>query len=709
MAEFNPRVAPTSDPKWTDVSKPTSQPDADKSLGLTLATIGQGVEGAVSLADTAVKGFLKEKVETGVNTLRDEYTGALQEVRNMQIGAAGTPTEVSANATLTPPDPAKVPMSLQSGIAKLQSLGVARDQNGGSGKANDTLYTGAINALSKNLRNQYAGYRDYIDEQIKAVSGMDPANAFYKNLLQDINQGAANANKDKDKDLSFIDKYVDNVEGAAMIRGKYLNGEMSGQDMRLWVAKEHSLKIKATTAEAERAALKSQGELTTKRAKEDFTTELGDVINNAWNNERIAANVATPKQISDYFTGQATGTMPMLSENQNRDWLTSLGAQREHAVRNARAIALRKDSEGNSYAKNVGGLHNLKAEMDEQVRIYDDVINFVKSKDYNMVYHVLNENNAMKNKATNTLYKDDTVGERSLRMAAINEAVGPQTGAILLADAIIGGMDKQYTGYVGQAKGEMLAQTNPEKPTLLTKVIDDARGKKITDPGVYKSLIDVAKVISRPDVYDKGKINAATALFHPDNTGVLRKLARDMPDPQDPSRIIPGREAAFQIMTDPTVTAGIAKLPTRTQEQYRNWAEKEWGGVIARDAIKDLSNLKDRTFLRSFSVHWNTNTAQFDLRNRNGTELDEVQRSYARGALEPITKVNEGLRNLANIEKSVGGDVNAYVVNVLGKSGFDFRNNVDGIPTQMMDALLNARRDPNKPRLDSSRKPPVSE
>lgn len=714
MAVFNPQLPNSSDPNWTRVSQPISEPTPDKSTGLLLSTLGDALDTGVKVADQAMKSYLKDTIDTGVNTLRDNYTQALQNVRNTQIAGTATPESLAAagvnpDTLAVQPTAQAIPGGLQAGIQKAQALGTAMAQNGGAGKANDTLYTGALNALAKNLRNQYSGYRDYIDDQIKSVSGVDPANAFYKNLLEDINRGQANATKDKDRDLAYIDKFVDDTPGAAMMRDKYLAGKASGQDLRYFIADQHSLKMNQTKAEAARAAAKSEGTLTVERSKADYAQELGEVINNAWNIQRIAANVATPKELADYFTGQATGQIPHMGEEQNRAWVTSLEAQRNDAARQANAIALRRDSEGNSYAKNVGGLAQLKAEKDAQLSLYDDVIAMAKSKEYDLIYHTLNQNNAIVNKATNVMYKDETIGERTARMQAVSTAVGPQLGPLLLKDAILGGIDKAYTGYVGQAKSAMLAQVDPNNPVTLTKIIDDARNKKIGDPGVFKSLVDVAKVIAQPDIKDQGKINAATALFHPSNIGVLRKLSKDQPDPQDPSRLIPGREAAFQIMTDPEVTKGMAKLPTATQEMYRNWAEKEWGGVLARDNIADLSKIKNRMFLQAHSVFWDDTKAQFELRDERGQPLDQIGRDSAIGAIQTIDKMNAGLKNLGNIEKATGGDVSAYVVGVLSRSGFDFSSKVGGIPSKMMDAVLNAGRDPKKPRIDSTIKPPISQ
>jgi len=73
----------------------------------------------------------------------------------------------------------------------LKQLGVAQVQN--LGKVNDTQYTMQVNSLLKQLRTQYPGFKDYIDTEMKSYSGIDPANAVMKNLLEDINHNATNA------------------------------------------------------------------------------------------------------------------------------------------------------------------------------------------------------------------------------------------------------------------------------------------------------------------------------------------------------------------------------------------------------------------------------------------------------------------------------------------------------------------------------------
>lgn len=702
MVNFDPLVSPTQDPNWDRQFHPIAQPESDKSLGMTLASLGEGLTSAVGIGKEIQEGVIKEQVRTGVEKERDSYTAALTKVRDQQI-AGVVPSADSMSAagiqgqTLSGEEAPEVPGGLQAGINKAQALGTAMAQNGGGGKANDTLYTGQLNALAKRLRNEYPGSKDFIDDQIAKVSGKNPANAYYENLLQDINRGLGAGKSQQDKDMAFIDKYIDTIPGMELVRAKYLRGDTDSQGLRDFVAKGSALKINQQAAEAARAAQKSQGELTVTRTKADFSTEAGTTINDAFETQRMATNTQTPKELVDFFNKQGTGQVPYLGEQENRNWLASLETQRNAAAAQLRAIALRRDAHGDSYASNVGGIHNLKDEINEQLSLYDNVIKMVKDKDYKGVYYVLNQNNAIHNQAVNTLYKDETVGERTQRMQAITDAVGPQTGAILLQDAIVGGLDQKYTAYVGGVKEHALAQPNPSDPTTMSGVLKDMQTKKIADPGSYKAVVDLVKVIADPEVKDKAKINAAVFAFSPKEVGNISVF----PDPAH-------RQQAFMTMTDPKITDFITKLPQETQINYRNWVEKTWGGTVARDAIKDLSAIKDQTYLKSYHIGWDTKTNEFSVLNRDNTPLTEVQRTYARPVTEVTDRINEGLRNLSHVERSAGGDVNAYLVKTLSNSGFDFKNNVHGIPTKMMDALLNAHRDPNKPAVESTVKPPIS-
>src|ERR1700678_19316 len=187
MVSFDPQVPAIQAPDWSNVSKPISQPEsitkADTSTGITLSTLANVGEEAVGLAKNTMQDYLKNQVETGVNKLRDDYTAAYQTIKTAQNTLIPNQQQSLVDAQQPP-----VPGGLQSGLDRAKQLGIAQIQN--LGKVNDTQYTMQLNALAKQMRAQYPGFKDYIDEQMKSVSGVDPANAVMKNLLEDINHNA---------------------------------------------------------------------------------------------------------------------------------------------------------------------------------------------------------------------------------------------------------------------------------------------------------------------------------------------------------------------------------------------------------------------------------------------------------------------------------------------------------------------------------------
>src|SRR6266446_7986773 len=213
MASFDVQPPSINPPDWTRTFKAVPQPESDKSLGMTLSTLGGGIESAAELGGQIQKDVIGEKVRSGVEGLRNPFTQVLAGIRNQQLaGVAPTAGDATAAAagTLAAESAAPVPAGLQQGLDRAKSIGIAMSQNSGSDATTNnlyTLYTGALNSLAKKLRAQYPGSIDQIDAQISKISGVNPANAFYESLIKGIDQNMANSKSVVDKDHAFIDKY----------------------------------------------------------------------------------------------------------------------------------------------------------------------------------------------------------------------------------------------------------------------------------------------------------------------------------------------------------------------------------------------------------------------------------------------------------------------------------------------------------------------
>src|SRR5882757_6453549 len=213
MAVFNP-LEPTNDPNYLNYSRGAEGGGVDKSTGIALETAGKAIEGVAEIADTGVKGYLKDKVRGTVEKERNDYTNYLQTLKqiaqtNTIPGAGDGDSMLDANASMDVPD------GLQAGLDRAGKYGAV---SATGNKINDTLYTARLASEASGLRSTWSGYKDYIDEQFHKYSGMDPANAYYKNLMQDIN---------------YLASKTDKTGVQAIINGAVNSGEVPNAD-KIW-------------------------------------------------------------------------------------------------------------------------------------------------------------------------------------------------------------------------------------------------------------------------------------------------------------------------------------------------------------------------------------------------------------------------------------------------------------------------------------------
>lgn len=189
MAIFNPQVQPTNDPNYLGYSRgieggfgvKSGVPGVDKSSSILIDTAATGLSESASIVDTGIKDYLKDNIRNTVEKQRDDYTQYLTTLKKV----AQTNTIPGAGATdsiLEGDGGGDVPDGLQAGLDRAKNLAAAGNTGN---RINDTLYSASLASSASELRTKWAGYKDYIDQKFSEYSGMNPANAYYKNLMQD--------------------------------------------------------------------------------------------------------------------------------------------------------------------------------------------------------------------------------------------------------------------------------------------------------------------------------------------------------------------------------------------------------------------------------------------------------------------------------------------------------------------------------------------
>lgn len=659
MAIFNPEPAAINAPDWTNVTKPIEQPKADTSTGITLDTVGKGIENVVKIADTAVKEDIKDKVDTGVDKLRDATTAQLVAIRNTQIGG---------QQSMLPDDGAPTPPSgLQSGISRLNTLGVAMAQNGG--KANDTLYTGALNAQAKQLRAQYPGYRDYIDEQIKSISGVDPANAYMKNLMEDINKSAENNKTEVNATRTMLRGLVEagfhdagGVDAAKVLDG-YDKGVISIPQVNTWVNSskklEYDTKMKATL----RADRQGDDADAASSATKDLSTTTAQTVAHNWTTMTIGKGTDTAEGLFKFIQANAG------NEKVQDEKSVAIGQQLV-ALRNQTFKQMMDQANqggANSIVAKMGGdTTKVKAVIDGQLATFDTAIQAVFHKDWGAAYSHMKFNEAITSDTVNLLNNapDETVRRYNRMVPAINQ-MSPQFGKDFFTTSLLGGVPSKEKEFLKVQKMELLTQPDlPQgKLTSIQGQISAAKIAGVTSPKTYDELIKSVDYLADPNLDTQHKLSLAHGFFDPtQNAGLLSDKNFTM-DHYDATlhRNIPGKLSVFTKLTAPQIGESIKELgksdPT-VVPMYQTMLSREFGEQLFSRELKDLTETNQAYTVNStFKIKFTNDdksSPHFEAVGIKGEPLTMTE-ALSRGApVQAVNRLNTGMAGLYTAYKSSG-------------------------------------------------------
>lgn len=676
MANFgDPQIPSVPTPDWTNVTRPVSQPEADKSTGIALQTAGTAIDEGATIADRAEKQDLKDQVDTGVNKLRDAYTSSLVAVRNMQIGGQAP--------SLLPNQP-NVPTNLQNGLDKIQQIGDA--QNQGGNKVNDTLYTGALNAMAKQLRAQYPGYRDYIDEQIKSVSGVDPANAFMKNLLTDINNYNSKKDTQANATMTMLRKNLDEgmvgLDGvpASRVMDLYKSGQWDESKVNDWVNRNKSLDYRFKQLQNQRTIVQGQEADDKVLATKQLSQKAGEVANNSWTTMSVAKGTDSPQGMASFLQAHS-------GQNDVNDETAMAIGQQFVAMRQATFNTLmQKANEGGakSLVNRLGGDPTEAAKViNGQLAMFDLAISDIHNKDWGSAYSHMNMNKAITADTTNHMYNapDEDVRKYNRMVGAIND-ISPQFGKDFFTSAVIGDVPEKEKEFIKNSKMEMITQ--PDQPagklTSLNSAIHDAKSSGITSPKSYRELVNQVQDINNPKLADQHRYNLAQTYFNPDNNaGVLSDDNFKM-DHYDPvlKRNIPGKYSVFTTLSSDNVGQGVKNLAATHPDvipMYRTTMEREFGEQLWGSELLHLSQSNDTdASTRNYKIAYTNvpgRTPRFDVVHPDGSPMTMTEAQVLRAPIQTVNRMNEGITGLYSVYKNTGSqDPAGDVFTTMSKYGY---------------------------------------
>jgi hypothetical protein len=661
MVAFNPDVPDQRDPNYLRYSQPSSTPEGNKSdvyagqsaeyAGHAAKYAGQGAEYAgkaaefegqglghlfkgigevfgegLKAADKFVKSSIDQDVYSAVDAQRNQYSTQLENVAGPQdtsgtfIDQGTMPafvkpgTKPITNAMSILPDAQSAPPdSIDKGLNRIDTLVAARAND----KMTETMYIGQLDSIAKNLRAQYPGYREYIDQKISESTGMIPANAYIKSLIQDINAATTASKSELEKVSSkILEMAKEGVPGADSQYEK-LHRTGDAQSTVTWMNKANAQQY-----------IRSQWQdqlKTTKMSREDMAADsvikldnlAPQILDQHFENIIARTNIGSgsAKTIEEFIQNQIQNKGPKVPTEVTQQLGTILKSQSLDV-----ANAIRNEAIKTGLYQSIGA-EAAEKQINAHITRYNQIADFIYNEKWGPAFSVINANKAVVEDLHNKVLSDGDLGPYA-RFAEMAEKIGPTYSQKFFTNSVVSDstLSKKVQEFVKGSAKDMATQADPTRQQdLLNKGPTTFKGAiqhlGNTGNGTQNATTAVLKNFNwfyDPQVEDAVKQGYAVAAFDPKNRGMLNEIQKDYTDPRTGKRV-KGQIDVFEQFTSPAVTKEVVRLSQSSPQllkNYKDWAENEFGNVIFR---QDIATLRDIQNNPGMFLTWNSDNAQFGL------------------------------------------------------------------------------------------------
>lgn len=694
MAAFNPGVPETQDPNFMGYSRAVSAREidfgSDKSKGELLSAGGNLLGDSLKVADFTVKNIIEDDLHAKIDAERNKYTATLDDAY-ATVSTPGTgptapaaPAINSAGSNLLSPDAAKPPTELTRLPQAVATLESARANN----KLSETAYYGRLDALAKDFRSRYPGYRDYIDQNIEKITGVNPANAYVKGMIQDINTFQAAALAEKNKiDSMLLEEAKKGVPGINSIYEGWKAGRVTANDAVKFVAQSNQAEWQFKYNKLALDDLKGTDEVKAIAAHKVVSSRAADVVSQTLNALMVSSGNGDPVKLVDLIEGAKTGKYILTDEQavgigKILDG-AKLGITRQLTAEMNTVSAVT----GKTAADHLGGQDKVNKVIADNLGLVDQFAKGIHDKDAGLAGYAANAAQARAGDALYQLVNDPKGGGVVTLMTALNKAGGPQFASEFYKSVLTSQIPQADKDSIVALSSKLMTQSTPYQIYTVKNAVDDAKRAGVVNPSVLNSVVNIPTRIADPKTPDNVKANIAKATYDPSNTGVIARLPEDAVDPNT-GRPIPGKYSTFMKWTSPEVTDQMWKMGQSDPTQWDNY--KKWVGNTFGNELfnRDIKNLNVIATMPDVVLGWDSDKHQIVFTTKRdanttgreyfGGEAESISRYVSPGnqadleqARKTVFQLNIGLRAVSNVYSHEGLDVNAYTVNLLRGLGAD--------------------------------------
>lgn len=608
------------------MTPPNANPDT--TYGKLFEGVGDVLNTAVKGTDEAIKGHVRDDLYAQLDKIRDQFGVAKAQADPTQGKILG-----GASAEGTP-----LPLAVKKLGNRIDGLQEAYK----SGALSDSYYWSKMEAEVRQIRAQYPGYRDYVDQEVAKVLGTTPANALRRSLLQDVTELAK-------KNQSLLDKWTTfehtNLGEIQQALPDYYQRKAAGNPYSQ-IETEYAV-----------AQVKADKEVTaTGRAKLALDADKKKYVGD--NGERALAgeyDSLITSTLDQAMKSQGAGSMStLMAKTKNGQPLTPQEQEQFNTQYRQVELALRNGMEQIQSQKlapnnpNSPTYRTLINDPNKIQQIADNAMGRLKSiKDsvFNGEYGSVGMNASFNNSLKNLDMKAALTQDDTLRKWQVIQSVAPKAIEVLLSDPTSKLLGDTAQTVRGMNLGNLLGGNEKDMSGAVKRAKENGVEK---DSAYWNATInDFTSAIKTPDMPDDKKANAANALFN-------RKynfLLKFEPDKQTDY---------FQRFSSPAVRDSMLKLrdkgETDTWNNYRSWAEDS-AIVLSKQAA---DTLQEGIGGKSVKLEFDPKTMQLEFKDPYPNEGDTMNYGGARMSKSAVLDTEQGpyRKALADVNKAlsvVGG------------------------------------------------------
>lgn len=709
MAPLNPTINPTNDPNYRGYSDAIKVPDTIKPQGVQqnqilprgqeigdrsaefegkreayrMAGEGSNMEaygdlfknitqigdfiGKASVAVT--KKSIEDKVYQVADREREEYTKALEKIKQTGVSNILNPST----------DGAQTPEDVENLGDTLTALKSAKD----AGKISSEYYWGRLREKAKAMRAEHPGFKNEIDAAFARVTGQDPANAYMRALVTDINRGASQASSEMKKAENFVAQR-NGYPRAAEVMQYVRSGQYNLAKAMEWAApyeqEDYQLKRRAQVFNDQKLTKEAQ----TVKVKELFDFASGVAVNRMVDTHSARMGINSAEDASKLISATEAKIIP---QQQWVGWGQQL-AQDKTAL----ALKMNQDAHSSGAVK-ILGQDEVNNRIKAALMPMDMLIDRIYNKDVGGYTRLAQDLKGINETNQKSLLTHPKLGPYLQTAQALKEIGGEQNLQKFALDVIKGDYAADLKTYMTQWKQNVATQVGLREKGVVTfnDWIDDIKAKGIKDKKFNNAVLKEVEKIYDPTIHENIRMNYAEAAFSPGNRGMISKLSPDTVDSK--GNTVAGQSAVFQNWTSPAMTNAMFELGKKNPQVWKNytdWASETLRNELINTDINTLAEIRNP----AIRVGWDSNNKRFvpkaDVEaamraNTGGQTLynPQLDPEYL-NVVRATNRMNSNLSGYKNIAEAAGIDAEAFILKTIASANPEALQRTDSIPYQIL-------------------------